>query len=165
VGAAEAPVGSAWHVSEQTARCVTTPDGFFLASLDPEKSEGLCSKVPGTTFRGALRALADDSKPLPHFDPAGTRLEANIAARRESVTSPNLVAKLQGRDPKLAKEYVVVSAHLDHLGIGSSDRRRSYLQRCDGRRLGESRRFGYAQPAKDSQAASATLGSVPDRHG
>jgi Peptidase family M28 len=94
-----------------------TPDGFFLASLDPEKSETLF-KGTGHTF-AELCALADDSKPLPHFD-LPTRLEANIAARRESVTSPNLVAKLQGRDPKLAKEYVVVSAHLDHLGIGAA---------------------------------------------
>ena len=94
-----------------------TPDGFFLASLDPEKSETLF-KGTGHTF-AELCALADDSKPLPHFD-LPTQLEANIVARRQSVTSPNLVAKLQGRDPKLAKEYVVVSAHLDHLGIGAA---------------------------------------------
>ena len=33
--------------------------------------------------------------------------------------SPNIVAKLQGSDPALAKEYVLVSAHLDHLGVGA----------------------------------------------
>jgi Zn-dependent M28 family amino/carboxypeptidase len=33
--------------------------------------------------------------------------------------SPNVVAKLEGSDPKLKDEYVVFSAHLDHIGIGA----------------------------------------------
>jgi Zn-dependent M28 family amino/carboxypeptidase len=33
------------------------------------------------------------------------------------VTSPNVVAILPGSDPKLKDEYVVLSAHLDHIGI------------------------------------------------
>jgi hypothetical protein len=32
--------------------------------------------------------------------------------------SPNVVAKLPGSDPTLREEYVVYTAHLDHLGIG-----------------------------------------------
>jgi Zn-dependent M28 family amino/carboxypeptidase len=39
-------------------------------------------------------------------------------ATRSPVTSPNIVARLEGGDPKLKHEVVVVSAHLDHLGIG-----------------------------------------------
>jgi len=34
------------------------------------------------------------------------------------VESPNVVAKLPGSDPKLKDEFVVLSAHLDHLGVG-----------------------------------------------
>jgi hypothetical protein len=103
------------YLTDSTLR--DTPDGFLLASFDPAKSE-LLFKGTGHTF-AELCALADDSKPLPHFD-LPIQLQANIVARRESVTSPNLIARLQGRDPKLAKEYVVVSAHLDHLGIGAA---------------------------------------------
>jgi Peptidase family M28/PA domain len=40
------------------------------------------------------------------------------ATKLEDVHSPNVVAKLEGSDPKLKDEYVVFSAHLDHLGIG-----------------------------------------------
>ena len=36
----------------------------------------------------------------------------------EDVRSPNIMAKLEGSDPKLKNEYVVYSAYLDHLGIG-----------------------------------------------
>jgi hypothetical protein len=106
---------SGMYLTDSTLRDI--PDGFFLASFDPEKSE-LLFKGTGHTF-AELCALADDSRPLPHFD-LPFQLQANIVARRESVTSPNLIAKLPGRDPKLGQEYVVVSAHLDHLGIGAA---------------------------------------------
>ncbi len=33
--------------------------------------------------------------------------------------SPNVVAKLEGSDPRLRAEHVVYTAHLDHLGIGT----------------------------------------------
>jgi Zn-dependent M28 family amino/carboxypeptidase len=35
-------------------------------------------------------------------------------------TSPNVVAILRGSDPALAGEHVVVSAHLDHVGVGAA---------------------------------------------
>jgi hypothetical protein len=89
--------------------------GFFIASADPEQSEQYFNGS-GHSF-AEMSALADASRPVPRFD-LKTHLKAMIAARRERLTSPNLVAKLEGRDPKLKSEYVVVSAHLDHLGIG-----------------------------------------------
>jgi len=42
-----------------------------------------------------------------------------VVATHGEVNSPNLVAKLEGSDPKLKDQYVVVSAHLDHLGVGA----------------------------------------------
>jgi protein-tyrosine-phosphatase len=54
---------------------------------------------------------------LPHFAlPA--RLLATIAAQVTQITSENVVGVLRGADPKAREERVVVSAHLDHLGIG-----------------------------------------------
>lgn len=38
----------------------------------------------------------------------------------DDVTSPNVVAVLEGSDPVLRYEYVVVTAHLDHIGIRKS---------------------------------------------
>ncbi len=98
------------------AKLRETPDGFVGLGVDAEKSQ-LLSAGSGHSF-AELCALADDSKPLPRFDLA-LRLKARIAAKRERLTSPNLVAKLPGRDPRLAGQYVIVSAHLDHLGIGA----------------------------------------------
>ena len=65
-----------------------------------------------------IAALAKDRKPLPHF-PLDTSLQAAAAIVAKPVTSANVVAKLPGTDPKLKDEYVVLSAHIDHLGIGA----------------------------------------------
>jgi glyoxylase-like metal-dependent hydrolase (beta-lactamase superfamily II) len=64
-----------------------------------------------------LLEAADAGRPLPHFDiPA--RLKAIVAVTRAEVLSHNVVALLPGSDPALENEYVVFSAHLDHIGIG-----------------------------------------------
>jgi hypothetical protein len=41
----------------------------------------------------------------------------HIVSKHEAVESPNVVGILRGSDAKLQNEYVVYSAHLDHLGI------------------------------------------------
>jgi Zn-dependent M28 family amino/carboxypeptidase len=43
---------------------------------------------------------------------------ARISSKHGEVLSSNVVARWAGTDPKLEGEYVVYSAHLDHLGIG-----------------------------------------------
>jgi Zn-dependent M28 family amino/carboxypeptidase len=70
----------------------------------------------GHTF-DELLALAKDKKPLPHFAlPVSIRAKAELQKR--NVESDNIVAKLSGSDPQLKNEYVVISAHIDHVGIG-----------------------------------------------
>ena len=70
----------------------------------------------GHTFE-EIAALGKDRKPLPHF-PLPIALEAKTRVDVTNVESANLVAKLPGTDPVLKNEYVVLSAHLDHIGIG-----------------------------------------------
>lgn len=64
-----------------------------------------------------LLALADEGKPLPHFDLPAT-LKAKTAVIRGEVVSQNIAAVYPGSDPALKNEYVVMSAHVDHLGVG-----------------------------------------------
>lgn len=47
------------------------------------------------------------------------RIHAVRTTTRWRANSPNVVGLLRGSDPKLAKECVVLSAHLDHLGIST----------------------------------------------
>ncbi len=93
-----------------------TPDGFVSIAVDPDQSE-LLFAGSGHTF-AELCALADASQPVPRFDLPG-RLRGRFAVTRSALASPNVVARLAGRDRKLKGQYVVVSAHLDHLGIGA----------------------------------------------
>ena len=65
-----------------------------------------------------IAAAANSGQPLPHFALAGT-LHVKAQIETKEVQSPNVVAKFEGSDPKLKDEYVVFSAHLDHLGIGA----------------------------------------------
>ena len=56
-------------------------------------------------------------KPLPHFTiPSSLRTTARVA--NTPVASSNVIATLEGSDPQLRNEYVVLSAHIDHVGIG-----------------------------------------------
>jgi len=45
-------------------------------------------------------------------------LEAN---KEEIVTSQNVIGVVEGTDPELKKEYIIYSAHYDHVGIGTPD--------------------------------------------
>jgi hypothetical protein len=65
-----------------------------------------------------ILTAAQEGKPLPKF-PLSYMIRAVVAADRTKAVSANVAAILTGRDPKLREEYVVVSAHLDHLGSGS----------------------------------------------
>ena len=58
------------------------------------------------------------------FKPVKLNLTGSIDLNSEvkRVEAPNVVAILPGRDPKLRDEYVVYSAHWDHLGIGAPDK-------------------------------------------
>jgi Zn-dependent M28 family amino/carboxypeptidase len=83
--------------------------------FNPARAEMLFAGS-GHTFQEILAALNAD-KPLPHF-PLAVKVQARVGMTRSQVKSENIVGILPGSDPKLKKEYVVVSAHLDHLGIG-----------------------------------------------
>jgi len=79
------------------------------ASLGPAASR--------TLFAGAAVTYAEAQT-----KPAAAALPVRVHLVRQSrfsdLASPNVVGLLRGSDPALAGEYVVFSAHLDHLGIG-----------------------------------------------
>ena len=64
-----------------------------------------------------VAALGRDRKEMPHFALA-VSLRAQAAIQKAPIESANVVAKLTGSDSKLKNEYVVLSAHIDHVGIG-----------------------------------------------
>jgi len=58
------------------------------------------------------RAATRDFKPVP----LGATASMTIANKLRTINSRNVIAKLEGSDPKLKDEYVVYTAHWDHFG-------------------------------------------------
>ncbi|MCP3102296.1 M20/M25/M40 family metallo-hydrolase [Myxococcus sp. K15C18031901] len=83
--------------------------------FDNRHAEKLFAGAPHT-FKEVL-AKADANQPLPRFE-LPTRLEARAEWTQAPVRSSNVVGLLPGSDATLAKEYVVLTAHLDHIGVG-----------------------------------------------
>ncbi len=83
--------------------------------FNPERADKLFAGS-GHTF-AEIAALAKDRKPMPHF-PLNVSLKAKTKVNVKEVDSNNIVARLPGSDPKLKDEYVVLTAHIDHLGVG-----------------------------------------------
>jgi Zn-dependent M28 family amino/carboxypeptidase len=92
-----------------------TPGQKLAVVFNPERA--------GKLFEGSGRQLqevldlAKDRKALPHF-PLAVLLSARATVNKRKLESANVVAKLPGSDPRLKNEYVVLSAHIDHVGIG-----------------------------------------------
>ena len=65
----------------------------------------------------ALNAAIAAGDPLPSF-PIGKSARVSYANERDEFATSNVIGVLPGSDPSVADEYVVVTAHLDHVGIG-----------------------------------------------
>lgn len=106
-------------------------------SINPATAEKFF-EGSGHSFKEILE-LANNEKPLPKFSiPASVR--ATVKVTSATLESQNVVGILPGTDPRLRNEYVVLSAHLDHLGVS---------QRPEGDRI--------YNGAMDNAAGIATL--------
>ncbi len=59
-------------------------------------------------------AVSRDFRPVP----LGARMTLTLRNTLRTIESRNVIARLEGSDPKLKEEYVIYVAHWDHLGIG-----------------------------------------------
>lgn len=99
------------------------PDGHVEDPTAPLKLSGMIDPTAaeklfeGTPLAGKLKSVFADRKARPK----GFALRNPVRVERYSViertSSPNVVGILEGSDPALAGEMVMVSAHLDHIGI------------------------------------------------
>lgn len=91
------------------------PGQQLAVTMNPAHADKLFA---GTGHRfSELLALVDADRPLPVFALAA-RLKAATKVERGDVESQNVAGILRGSDPGKRSEYVVLSAHLDHLGVG-----------------------------------------------
>lgn len=87
----------------------------LAVTVNPARAEKLFADS-GHAFKEVLD-LALERRPLPRF-PLRASLKARVAFQTARADSQNVAGVLPGTDPALKDEYVVLSAHLDHVGIG-----------------------------------------------
>ena len=94
------------------------PNAYFpelkgMTMLSPATSRRLF-EGSGHTADEVFQA-AKEGKPQSFVLPVTIRIQSR--SNLQDVSSPNVVAKLEGSDPVLKNEYLLYSAHLDHMGI------------------------------------------------
>ena len=105
--------GMTWvNLSGEAANYFPEMQGGALVNEPP--AEDLFSRAP-ISYEDALDA-ADAGKPL--STPLGVEVTLARKTDHETIASPNVVGVLRGSDPELADEYVIYTAHLDHVGTG-----------------------------------------------
>ena len=93
------------------------PGVRLAAAVNDEAAAALLAGAPRTLAQ--IRAEADKPGGRPKGFPLKTSVRGFVSSTAERITSPNVVALLPGADAALKSEYVVLSAHLDHLGTGA----------------------------------------------
>lgn len=100
---------------EDGAAVDSFPELTATASLGAHAAERL--------FRGAQMEAAEVFERLERGELVGFELPWRVRmvgqTRREEVVSVNVVGRLPGSSAQLADEHVVMTAHLDHVGIGA----------------------------------------------
>ena len=71
--------------------------------------------LAGWTVDKALKAA--DTRGFKPFS-LGCQVKANITTRVRNIASNNVIARVEGSDPRLRSEAVLFTAHWDHLGVG-----------------------------------------------
>ncbi len=99
------------------------PDGLPSDSFPQIRAGVILSQAASARlFQHATKSWADVQADAngskPQAFPLQVTASMRVVSHHETITSPNVIAVLPGSDPKLRQEYVVYSAHVDHLGIG-----------------------------------------------
>ena len=117
------PAGYPWAV----VRGSWTGEQFDLVA--PDRNMSKCAVEGWSTYERAKALFAMVGKELEALKkaavsrdfrpvPLGARMTLTLRNTLRMIESRNVIARLEGSDPKLKEEYVIYVAHWDHLGIG-----------------------------------------------
>jgi len=98
------------------------PDDMAAGELRVKAAATISHASAKKIFAGAEVSFDEALSTVAANGFASTALTTEVSMKRESILSdtfysPNVMSVLEGSDPKLKDEYVVISAHLDHIGV------------------------------------------------
>lgn len=130
IGAVAIPDPAAIHIPWERARLARLGTGLTFADTTLNERQGDRFELfvnparaerwflgSGHSF-AELVARAREGGPVPRFA-LPCRLRARVRMSRRAVESSNVIGIIPGSDPALRGESIVLSAHLDHLGVGA----------------------------------------------
>jgi hypothetical protein len=105
---------------DASGRAGSTPAGLRLrGTVSRELAEQLFAGKPLSLPQILAQRAA--RQPVKGF-PLATTLSVEAASRWTEFTSPAVIGRLPGSDPRLAAEHVILMGHLDHVGMRENAR-------------------------------------------
>ncbi len=109
-------VRSSWSKEDLAVRVPPGEPALAFAGWVTEEAGGRFAAALGKST-GELLKMADargfKAMPIP------LRIRLHTTSKVREISTRNVIAKVEGSDPKLKDEAVIFSAHWDHLGIGN----------------------------------------------
>jgi len=109
-----------WINSENQVHS-SAPELQVGAAFSPSGAEKLFEGAP-VAWKQVLAAAAKAGGVTPTFD-LPTTLAISQASTFDDITSANVLGLIEGSDAALKNEVLVLSAHLDHIGVSKTDER------------------------------------------
>ena len=107
-------VRNSWSKEDPQVRLETGKPALALAGWMTQDAGQKLFAMAGKTVDEMLHAAdSRDFRPMP----LGIRLRGNFNAKFRPIESKNVVAFVPGSDARLKHEYVIFTAHWDHLGV------------------------------------------------
>lgn len=97
-------------------------DGIFGLGVHARVSRDAAAKIfaGSPTPMDTIFTRADQGKPTGSFD-LPVKVRVRTKTRHEQIESPNVVGMIRGSDPDLRDQFVLLVAHLDHVGRVGND--------------------------------------------
>ena len=153
--------------ADSYSQLIGSPTGFALPGGSPRVrmtnpilsvSPKMATKLIGMDGKdGGLQHYHDGLSRNPSdFSPAvlNYHLSAEAVTNNEEVPVKNIVAVIEGSDPVLKDEYIVISAHYDHMGLGLPDASGDFIYNgADDNGSGSINLLGQALAMKEAKKA------------
>jgi Zn-dependent M28 family amino/carboxypeptidase len=107
-----------WRFDIARAQNDSTPFLKFRSWMTDEAAHRMMKLAGQNVEELRTQAASRDFKPVK----LGLKGKLNLTSEVKRVAAPNVIGLLEGSDPTLRNEYVVYSAHWDHLGIGAPNK-------------------------------------------
>jgi Zn-dependent M28 family amino/carboxypeptidase len=103
---------NSWSRENFDLKSRTTTPVQIASWMSLERAKSLLTACGQDFDKLKQAAVRRDFKPVP----LGAKVNFSVRNQIREVESRNVIAKLEGSDPKLKNEYVIYTAHWDHLG-------------------------------------------------